>query len=88
MRRREQVVPETDGVPTHLADGPHVPTWAHPTILAALDTIEEGHPDREGAVWDSMLSARREWRGALNEWAARAGRDVRELPIPNRRPYF
>ena len=86
MRRRQQVEPET-GVPTILAEGPHVPTWADPGELERLERSDPHGEDRKGAVWSVMLSARRNHGRALRKWAAANGRDPRGL-VSDRRPYW
>lgn len=85
MRRRTPVEPAT-GLPTKLAAGPHIPTWADPQALDQIDLAPEN--EQSDLVMAAMLTARRNWRTALHTWADRHGQDWRTLPLQHRRPYW
>ncbi len=95
--KRRQVDPDRQPVvPADIAAGPEVRRWASPESLQALALLPERPTTKAGrkagaeAVWSCMLSARRRWVEARDEWAAEAGFTRREgmAMVPSRRPYW
>jgi len=94
VRRRQ--TNEQPVVPADIAAGPEVGRWASPESLQARALLPErpttkvGREARAEAVWACMLSARRRWGEARDEWAAEAGYTRREgmVMVPSRRPYL
>ncbi len=84
MRRRQVDPDRQPAVPADIAVGPEVGRWASPESLQALALLPERPNTKAGreagaeAVWACLLSARRRWGEARDEWAAEAGFTRRE----------
>ena len=96
MRRRQGDPDLQPAVPEEIAAGPEVRRWADPESLLALALL----PDRPttkavleargDAIFSCMLSARRNWCTARDEWAIEAGYTRLEgmKHVSSRRPYW
>ena len=95
--KRRQVDPDRQPVvPADIAAGPEIRPWADPETLDTLARLRAAPAgtvssqllrDAEG---NAMVTARRRWCTARDEWAAEAGftrRDVMAM-VPSRRPYW
>ncbi len=83
-------------VPADIAAGPEIRRWADPETvdtLARLRAAPAGTVSSQllrDAEGNAMVTARRRWVEARDEWAAEAGFTRREgmAMVPSRRPYW
>jgi len=96
VRRRQGDPDLRPAVPAEIAAGPEVRRWADPESLRALallpdrPTTKAGMEARGHAISSCMLSARRNWCTARDEWATKAGYTRLEgmKRVSSRRPYW
>jgi len=96
VRRRQGDPDLQPAVPAEIAAGPEVRRWADPESLLALALLPDPLATkaeleaRGHAISSCMLSARRNWGAARDEWATQAGYTRLEgmSRVSSRRPYW